>query len=415
VSRELDVFLGDRRVGRLVDVAGIWSFEYLDDWRAGGYELSPGLPLQHGPIIDRGRTRPVQWFFEHLLPPGALAAGPLAGTAHDVGDSWHLIETLGEEAAGAIRLRPPADRPAGAPVAPPGSGALRLHHSLEPHLARPVVVDSDGRVVEEAAGDFASTHFLIPDTPDDLYPASTANAWYCARVARELGFDVAAVELRFMPDSDLLVERFDRRREGGVEGGRIQPRHVIDGAQLLSLPAGTRPAPANAQALCDIVLRSRAKAPTRIALFRWTVFNVLVGDLGAHLNRLAFTGGPEGYALAPHGGFTSAVAWLRPELQPAESILPDVALPHPIGGATRYAELRRSHLVAFGLELGLPEVSITRELDRLAGRIAGAADHVLAEYDARRDVPRRLRAGQRRLIATIRNMPIAEMSRRLMH
>jgi serine/threonine-protein kinase HipA len=411
VSRDLEVFLGDHHVGRLVDVAGIWSFEYLGAWRSGGFELSPGLPLQPEPIIDRGRTRPVQWFFEHLLPPGALPSGALAGTAHDVGDPWHLLETLDEAAAGAIRLRGPGDRPSGAPA----GGAPRLHQALDPHLARPVVVDPDGRVVEDAVGDFASTHFLIPDTPDDLYPASTANAWYCSRLARELGFDVAAVELRFMPDSDLLVERFDRRREGGGQGGRSEPRHVIDGAQLLSLPAGTRPAPAGAQVLRDIVQRCRAKAPTRIALFRWTVFNVLVGNLGAHLKMLAFFGGPEGYTLAPHGGFVSGVAWLRPELQPAESILPDVALPHPIGGATRYADLRRPQLVAFGLELGLPEVSITREIDRLAGRIAGAADHVLAEYDSRKDVPRRLRAGQRRLIATIRNMPIAEMSRRLMH
>ena len=68
MSQELDVLIASEMVGRLHENSGVWPFEYDADWLANGYPLAPGLPLQTGLISDTGSARPVQWFFDNLLP-----------------------------------------------------------------------------------------------------------------------------------------------------------------------------------------------------------------------------------------------------------------------------------------------------------------------------------------------------------
>src|SRR4026208_1383762 len=69
-ARELIASINAVAVGRLRDQANIWSFEYLPEWIASrdAYDLSPSLPRRAGTIVDGASERPVQWFFDNLLP-----------------------------------------------------------------------------------------------------------------------------------------------------------------------------------------------------------------------------------------------------------------------------------------------------------------------------------------------------------
>lgn len=70
MNRALDVYVDDTLVGKLTDENNIWGFEYTPSWLASNirHPLSPHIPLQEGKQIDGGTYRPVQWFFDNLLP-----------------------------------------------------------------------------------------------------------------------------------------------------------------------------------------------------------------------------------------------------------------------------------------------------------------------------------------------------------
>lgn len=153
----------------------------------------------------------------------------------------------------------------------------------------------------------------------------------------------------------------------------------------------------------------RAKAPTRIGLFRWTVFNILIGNHDAHLKNLSLFVGRDGYSLSPHYDFVSTVSWARPDLVSIGPLWPDLELTHPVGNARFFSDLRRDDVFEFGAQINLPVKVIERELDRLVKQIHTAADLVYTEFEQRSDVPLSQRASQLYMINCIRNMPIKEM------
>ena len=125
---------------------------------------------------------------------------------------------------------------------------------------------------------------LKPDSYSDHYPASSINEWFCARLAKALKLPITLVELRYVPSSIYLISRFDRY----FASGKWWRKHVIDGAQLLSLYAGNKYQRSGAKGILDIISLVRSKAPTRIRLFQWTLFNVLIGNNDAHLKNVSF-------------------------------------------------------------------------------------------------------------------------------
>lgn len=272
----------------------------------------------------------------------------------------------------------------------------------------PVVMDASGNLYDPV-GSQISTHILKPDALSEHYPASAVNEWYCARVAQELKFDVSKVELRYVPSAVYLIERFDRQYVGGV----LERRHALNAAQLLSLSSGSKYTLAGPESLNRVVGLCRAKAPTRIALFRWTVLNLLIGNHDAHLKNLSLYAGREGYWLAPHYDLVSTVSWARPDLVAQGPCWPNFELTHPIGDAKFFADLRRRNVLEFGEAMKLPPKAVEHELNQLLGRILEAADKVKAEFEQRTDVPQNMRAGQLYMINGFRHMPIAEIHRQL--
>lgn len=421
LGRELGVFIEGQAVGRLFENAGVWSFQYEPEWVDSGYAIAPGLPLRQAPIIDSASTRPVQWYFDNLLPEEMARQRLVASLEKGEWDAWSLLERFGGESAGAITLLAPGKTldPPGMrtlpddqletrirqlPFVPLGDAAPKKMSLAGAQEKLPTVMDVQGQLFEPV-GSQLSTHILKPNALSAHYPASAVNEWYCARIAQEIKLNVPPVSLRYVPSAVYLIERFDRQVVNGV----LTRRHVLDAAQALSLSAGSKYTLSGVDALNRIVSLCRAKAPTRIGLFRWTVFNIIIGNHDAHLKNLSLYAGREGYTLAPHYDFVSTVSWARPDLVTIGPLWPNLELTHPIGEARFFADLRRKHIFELGAQMNLPAKMIERELNRLLEQVPLAAARIHAEFEQRVDVPSGQRASQLYMINCIRNMPIREM------
>lgn len=92
-ARSLRAFVNAQEVGVLEESAGLWQFRYAPAWLkdAQGYALSPHLPLSAEPLLDGASLRPVQWYFDNLLPEEGQRV-LLAGDARiDAADEHHHV------------------------------------------------------------------------------------------------------------------------------------------------------------------------------------------------------------------------------------------------------------------------------------------------------------------------------------
>ena len=98
-GRSLRATINQTEVGTLQEVNGLWSFQYAANWvdDPQGFALSPHLPLTTEPLLDGASRRPVQWYFDNLLPEEGQRA-LLAGDAKlDVADAFGLLAWYGAE------------------------------------------------------------------------------------------------------------------------------------------------------------------------------------------------------------------------------------------------------------------------------------------------------------------------------
>src|SRR3546814_18482905 len=86
---------------------------------AGRLALSPALPLSSAPILDGSALRPVQWYFDNLLPEEAQHQLMATDAGIRAADAFGLLSYYGSESAGSLTLLPP-----GTSTAPGGPGAL---------------------------------------------------------------------------------------------------------------------------------------------------------------------------------------------------------------------------------------------------------------------------------------------------
>ena len=98
----------------LFDVNDIWVLQYHPVWVQGqsSYALSPGLPLRESAHVDGSSNRPVQWYFDNLLPEEELrkSLAKEAQLVHE--DVFGLQRHYGAESAGSLVLSPLGQGPA---------------------------------------------------------------------------------------------------------------------------------------------------------------------------------------------------------------------------------------------------------------------------------------------------------------
>ena len=432
-GRSLRASINQQEVGSLQEVAGLWSFQYTPDWLANpkGFALSPHIPLSAQPLLDGASQRPVQWYFDNLLPEEDQRVLLAKDARLDAADAFGLLAWYGAESAGSVTLLPPEAAPQTTellrplpddalqarirqlPKSPLTHAAIK-RMSLAGAQHKLAVVLEDGAMFEPA-GATPSTHILKPDHPDADYPHSVINEWFVMRLARRLGLDVPEVHRRYVPSPVYLIDRFDR-----IAGGQgWQRRHAIDACQLLGLDRSFKYTQGSLESLAALANACRSPAVARSRLFGWLVFNVLVGNSDAHLKNLSFLVSHEGVQLAPFYDLLSVATYDSPAFDksgwPAQT-----QLAWPILGVRHFSDIRRGLLLEAGVALNLVKGTAERLLENLRSRIVSEAEALYAEVEAENARIAHARpelaatmAGESRCVRAISHTVIKEMARQI--
>lgn len=203
--RVLKVYSNDEVVGWLTEGNDIWQFNYDQTWLDSrrSWDLSPALSMEKRHVADGATQRPVQWFFDNLLPEEGMRTA-VAKQAHlHEADAFALLQHLGSESAGSLVLLPDGDAPAGqmswkdlsfedlsrrikdmpkVPIATTGPKRMSIagaQHKL--------LVSWDDHALKEPVGHTPSTHILKPENDSGDYPHSVINeyAMMSLRVGRD--------------------------------------------------------------------------------------------------------------------------------------------------------------------------------------------------------------------------------------
>jgi len=432
-DRSLRALINQMEVGHLREVTGLWSFQYTADWLSHpkSFALSPHLPLATEPLLDSASQRPVQWYFDNLLPEEGQRTLLAEDAQLEAADAFGLLAWYGAESAGSLTLLPPNAAPQAAePLRPLPDDALELRIRHLPKTAlthaavkrmslagaqhKLAVVLQDG-LLFEPAGATPSTHILKPDHPDKDYAHSAINEWFVMRLAKRLGLEVPDVHRRYVPSPVYLVDRFDRI--ASAQGWKR--RHVIDACQLLGLDRSYKYSQGSMQNLAAQANACRSPAVARIRLFGWLVFNMLVGNSDAHLKNLSFLVSNEGVQLAPFYDLLSVATYDTPAFDksgwPAKT-----RLAWPILGERYFSNLRRSLLLEAGAILNLAKGTAERLLENLRGRAMVEAQALYAEIEAEnaqlvsmRPELRATMAGESRCLRAMVHIVIKEMTQKI--
>ncbi len=443
-ARQLEVLVNDDRlIGHLREENDLWQFEYDAAWRESpqAFDLSPVLSRGQALHTDGATHRPVQWYFDNLLPEDSLRE-VIAKEANLIAeDAFGLLAYFGAESAGSLVLREP-----GKPMsAEHGLRPLSLEALNQRILNLPnasltkdapkrmslagaqhkMLVVLQGTELFEPLPATPSTHILKPNHQRSDYSASVMNEFFTMRLAKALGLEVPAVHRLYAPQPAYIVERFDRVRLPGsaMAPDAMQRRHVIDTCQLLNKARSFKYTAANLQTLADAIQHCRSKAATRLRLFQWVVFNLLVGNGDNHIKNISFTVNAEGINLAPAYDLLCTAVYETTALANESANWPRSQLALSLDGAAAFADVTPAHIFKAAETLGLKRSTAERELERLLRTVLPAADELIAEIEAsiakdaggspNPDEARAHMAGELRLLRAVRHIVLADMHRRL--
>jgi serine/threonine-protein kinase HipA len=220
----------------------------------------------------------------------------------------------------------------------------------------------------------------------------------------------------YAPAPVYLIDRFDRTRAADSSVQRI---HVIDTCQLLSQSRAFKYQQATLETLVQAIKQCRAKAATRVQLYRWLLFNILVGNGDNHLKNISFRVDHEGINLAPAYDLLSTAVYATPAFAQQIPTWPRVELGVSLVGAHYFSEVTREKLIEAGKTLGLKSDTVHRELAAMEKRLPLAADalleNIMEKFEGlihaspNPDAVRAVQGGEVRLLRAIRNIVIRDM------
>jgi serine/threonine-protein kinase HipA len=438
-DRELEVRIDDQSVGSLKEYNDLWAFEYSPQWAvsADSFDLSPALPRAERLQRDGASNRRVQWYFDNLLPEEAMRTVLAKEAALSAEDAFGLLGYFGAESAGSLTLRDPshpASMERGLKALPLAQLSERIANLPTASLTKDapkkmslagaqhkLLVVLEGEELFEPLPGTPSTHILKPDHPGDDYVASVMNEYFTMRLARAVGLPVPAVKRLYVPQPVYIVERFDRVKVPNSTD--VRRRHVIDTCQLLNKSRTFKYTAANLNTLQQAASACRSKAAARLQLYRWLMFNVLVGNADNHLKNISFLVDASGIEIAPAYDLLCTAVYDTRAMAGDKAQWPASPFAINLVEASRFDEVRRSDVVAAGRLLGLSQATATRELDRLVNIIPIKTNELIGEIETHRDTHlaassnpdavRAFMAGETRMLDAVRHIVIAEVARRL--
>lgn len=293
------------------------EFIYADDWLGfpSAFPISLSLPLRAEKYHEQAHS-----FFANLLPEADVRVRLCQRLKVTPGNDFELLRMIGGECAGALTLgdTPPANPSSTADYRPITSEQLRLWSlSNAPDVFSSTVgrdgvrlslagaqdklpVRLDGNATSLPLGPAPSTHLLKFASPHFKYLPE--NECLLGMIAGKLGLPVPSADL-WRPEGGgtiLVVERYDRRREGA----KIVRLHQEDFCQALGRSplrkyqkeGGPRPGELAA------IVRTHGSLPVvdlRL-LVSWGLFNWLFGNCDGHAKNASLLLSPDkGVRLAP--------------------------------------------------------------------------------------------------------------------
>jgi serine/threonine-protein kinase HipA len=302
MARILDVWFYGNKAGQLVqDDSGRLQFAYNADYLGSKqpWPLSVSMPIGAAEFEDRV-ARP---FFAGLLPEDLIRrrVAKLLGVSER--NPFSMLEVIGGECAGALSLYPEGTPPH--KENPDDIKILDEKHLDEifEHLKRrPLFAGEDGvrlslagaqdklavRLIGDKLalmrGGAPTTHILKTLISERHYVAdSVHNELFCLMLAARCGLSVPQAQMRRTPNQPyLLVERYDRRRQGND----VVRLHQEDFCQALSIPPENKyereGGPGISTSLDEIQKHSIEPLPDRLAFLNIVIFNYLIGNSDAH-------------------------------------------------------------------------------------------------------------------------------------
>ena len=328
----LRVWSNDQPMGWFGHAAGVFFFEYEAQWlaRPDVYPLAPQFAMN--PVVGAAKYTgdSVKVFFENLLPEGQALTDVVdaisVAMAVSNPSSLELLGALGRDLPGVLSLLPEDAQPKLSAGSQPLSQAalslqLRARASSplllgghEPRMSLAGAQDKVGvqfepttrRLFEPLAGT-PSTHILKPDSRLTRYQPSAINEYACMKLARALGLSVPDVWLLRVPESVLVVARYDRISAGARSRKKVRCIHQLDGCQLLGHGSGWKyerqGGLASLPKLVAALRQLQIKGSDMLQFQRWVLFNYLIGNSDAHAKNLSVIvsndGGTTNYQLAP--------------------------------------------------------------------------------------------------------------------
>jgi serine/threonine-protein kinase HipA len=381
------IYFGQMLVATIATSDAGLHIRYDADWRssASAFPISLSMPLtaaEWAPAV----TTP--WLM-NLLPEGEplRAMTQALGVSQD--DVMGLIAETGRDLAGALTVGQP--RPVASDETIPIASADQLERIIEELPAKPFLVGEEGVSMSLAGaqeklplamidGKLAvpvngtpSTHILKPDNP--RLAGSVPNEALSMVLARRCGLSVADVTTgRAGARSYLLVQRFDR----GREGGRITRLHQEDFCQALGRsPAakyehnGTgRPGPSLADMFA--VVRAHMTAHDITRLLDAVIFNIAIGNVDSHAKNYSILLQPRHAELAPLYDLMSGLVWAN--------ITPNHA--QDIGGQRRGRHVYQRHWRRMAAAAGLSETGTVRRVGQLVSKLLAELPFAIEDVKA---------------------------------
>lgn len=305
MAKELSVRLHGLQVGVLRLVNGKMEFTYDENAQN---PISLSLPLQKEPF----KEKVCRAFFGGLLPENPNMRELLAKKYNiNVNDDFKLLKEIGRDCAGALSFHEMTE-PQKSYQMLKIEGSILSDEELTKYLEELPYRPYLGKRLSLAGAqektavcvingkialpndDIPTTHIIKTALPK--YVQSIQNEYICMKAAKEIGLEVAEVEIRKVGEIEfLLVERFDRKYSNNLECERILQE---DFAQSLGVQARDKYKVTFKDCL-KVLNQTATPANSKLRFVRQVIFNYLIGNTDAHAKNFSVYLTNDGITLTP--------------------------------------------------------------------------------------------------------------------
>lgn len=362
MSNELNVFYKNKKVGTITSERSVLYFKYSKNWLDDyitHFPISQSLPLREE-LYDQQNTLA---FFENLLPEGRILN--LIEKDLKTEGVFKVLEKLGRECAGALIITPLEENNISEVSEPLEVSLKEIYETLEKrdHLidlalqknARMSLAGAqdkiaaqyiDGKIYIERSM-APTTHIIKPPAINDEFSDLVFNEYFCMKLAKNIGFNVADVEIISGEFPLLVVTRFDRTK---VNGGTVR-LHQEDFCQAAAYLAAEKyeidggPSIHDNFKLIEKCVTSTMIGQSHDRFLKWIMFNLIIGNCDSHSKNLSFSIHQGKYSLAPFYDLVSTKVYPRLSKNYAFSI----------GGTYKIEEMSKKRFEAEELKLGIKQ------------------------------------------------------------